>query len=150
MEEIRQQRAGATGAMKDVLQGEVLPPEETTTPKKLVDARYEANWKQRGEADPKLLAAIGLTAAGALGGAYLAGDEKVAGAVLGGVAAAGAMRLPATLGALGKTLSYRTATGNALRIGAVLGAGTDLGGKEGNPVEGAAIAASILPGAGGP
>jgi hypothetical protein len=106
------------------------------------------DWKQRGEADPKVLAMIGLTAAGAAGGAYLAGDEKIAGAVLGGVAAAGAMRLPSTIAALGKTLSYSTAAGNAARIGAVMGVGAYLGDKSGNPIEGAAIAASVLLGRG--
>jgi hypothetical protein len=161
MEAIRGRRAEATGAMKDVVQGEVLPPEVLPpegqkllpdavareaqgTPSPVTEMAPRPDWNQRGEADPKLLAAIGLTAVGAAGGAYLAGDDKVAGAVLGGIAGAGMLRLPSTLSALGKTLSYKGAMANALRMGAVVGAGTYIGDKSGNPVEGAAIAGAIL------
>ena len=54
------------------------------------------------------------------------------------------MRLPGTLSGLGKTLSWKQATWNAARVGAVLGAGTYIGGKNGDPVYGAAVAASII------
>ena len=100
--------------------------------------------QQYGKADPKLLATIGLVGAGIAAGSLLAGDSKVAGAVLGGIAGAGLMRLPGTLSGLGKTLSWKQATWNAARVGAVLGAGTYIGGKDGDPVYGAAVAASII------
>ena len=100
--------------------------------------------QQYGKADPKLLATIGLVGAGIAAGSLLAGDSKVAGAVLGGIAGAGLVRLPGTLAGLGKTLSWKQATWNAARVGAVLGAGTYIGGKSGDPVYGAAVAASII------
>jgi hypothetical protein len=100
--------------------------------------------QQYGKADPKLLATIGLVGAGIAAGSLLAGDSKVAGAILGGIAGAGLMRLPGTLSGLGKTLSWKQATWNAARVGAVLGAGTYIGGKNGDPVYGAAVAASII------
>ena len=99
---------------------------------------------QYGKADPKLLGGIALVGAGMLAGSLLAGDSKVAGAILGGIAGAGLMRLPGTLAGLGKTLSWKQATWNAARVGAVLGAGTYIGGKSGDPVYGAAVAASII------
>lgn len=99
---------------------------------------------QYGKADPKLLGGIALVSAGMLAGGLLAGDSKVAGAILGGIAGAGLMRLPGTLAGLGKTLSWKQATWNAARVGAVLGAGTYIGGKTGDPVYGAAVAASII------
>ena len=99
---------------------------------------------QYGKADPKLLGGIALVGAGMLAGGLLAGDSKVAGAILGGIAGAGLMRLPRTLAGLGKTLSWKQATWNAARVGAVLGAGTYIGGKTGDPVYGAAVASAII------
>lgn len=107
-------------------------------------AQHTGRIAQYGKADPKLLATIGLVGAGIAAGSLLAGDSKVAGAVLGGIAGAGLMRLPGTLAGLGKTLSWKQATWNAARVGAVLGAGTYIGGKDGDPVYGAAVAASII------
>jgi uncharacterized protein YukE len=107
-------------------------------------AQHAGRIQQYGKADPKLLATIGLVGAGIAAGSLLAGDSKVAGAVLGGIAGAGLMRLPGTLAGLGKTLSWKQATWNAARVGAVLGAGTYIGGKSGDPVYGAAVAASII------
>ena len=99
---------------------------------------------QYGKADPKLLGGIALVGAGMLAGGLLAGDSKVAGAILGGIAGAGLMRLPRTLAGMGKTLSWKQATWNAARVGAVLGAGTYIGGKTGDPVYGAAVASAII------
>jgi hypothetical protein len=99
---------------------------------------------QSGQADPKLLAALGLGVGGVLAGAYLAGDDRVAGAVLGGVGAIGLARLPKVLSGLKGTLSYKQALGNATRIGLVIGTGTYLGSKSGDPVAGAAIASAVL------
>ena len=107
-------------------------------------AQHTGRIAQYGKADPKLLATIGLVGAGIAAGSLLAGDSKVAGAVLGGIAGAGLMRLPGTLAGLGRTLSWKQATWNAARVGAVLGAGTYIGGKSGDPVYGAAVAASII------
>jgi len=45
---------------------------------------------------------------------------------------------------MGKTLSWKQATWNAARVGAVLGAGTYIGGKTGDPVYGAAVASAII------
>lgn len=160
MEAIRERRRLATEGMKEVRQGEVLPPEDAVPEgqKALPDVQareaqgtpspatavQRADWRQRGEADPRMLAMVGLTAAGALGGAYLAGDEKIAGAVLGGIAGAGLLRLPSTLGALGKTLSPKIAAGTAVRLAGAMGLGTYLGAQHDAPVEGAAIMAAVL------
>ena len=100
--------------------------------------------QQYGKADPKLLAAMGVVGGGVLVGGLLAGDSKVAGAILGGVAGAGLLRLPRTLAGLGKTISPKQVAWNAARVGAVLGVGTYLGGKSGDPVYGAAVAAAII------
>lgn len=108
------------------------------------EAERIARWKERGEADPRLLAALGLTVIGATAGAYIAGDEKIAGAVLGGLAGAGLARFGGNLAALGKTLSAKEAAWNAAKVGTVLGAGAYIGDKSGDPVYGAAVAASVL------
>jgi len=100
--------------------------------------------QQYGKADPKLLAAMGVVGGGLLVGGLLAGDSKVAGAILGGIAGAGLLRLPRTLAGLGKTISPKQVAWNAARVGAVLGVGTYLGGKSGDPVYGAAVAAAII------
>ncbi len=100
--------------------------------------------QQYGKADPKLLAAMGVVGGGLLVGGLLAGDSKVAGAILGGIAGAGLLRMPRTLAGLGKTLSPKQVAWNAARVGAVLGVGTYLGGKSGDPVYGAAVAAAII------
>ena len=107
-------------------------------------AQHTGRINQYGKADPKLLGGIALVGAGMLAGGLLAGDSKVAGAILGGIAGAGLMRLPRTLAGLGKTLSWKQATWNAARVGAVLGAGTYIGGKTGDPVYGAAVASAII------
>jgi hypothetical protein len=77
-------------------------------------------------------------------GGYLAGDEKIAGALIGGIGGLAATRLPALGRSLGKTLSPQQAFGSAVRISAALGAGYYLGGKVDHPVEGAALASSLL------
>ena len=100
--------------------------------------------QQYGKADPKLLAAMGVVGGGLLVGGLLAGDSKVAGAILGGIAGAGLLRLPRTLAGMGKTISPKQVAWNAARVGAVLGVGTYLGGKSGDPVYGAAVAAAII------
>lgn len=100
--------------------------------------------QQYGKADPKLLATMGVVGGGLLVGGLLAGDSKVAGAILGGIAGAGMLRLPRTLAGLGKTISPKQVAWNAARVGAVLGVGTYLGGKSGDPVYGAAVAAAII------
>lgn len=49
--------------------------------------RRNPSWKQRGAVDPELLARFGITAAGAAGGAYLAGpDHRAAGGLVGALA----------------------------------------------------------------
>jgi len=100
--------------------------------------------QQYGKADPKLLTAMGVVGGGLLVGGLLAGDSKVAGAILGGIAGAGLLRLPRTLAGMGKTISPKQVAWNAARVGAVLGVGTYLGGKSGDPVYGAAVAAAII------
>ncbi len=81
---------------------------------------------------------------GAAVGGYLAGDEAIAGAVIGGVAGLAATRLPALGRSLGKVLSPQDAFGTAVRISAALGAGYYLGGKVDHPIEGAAVASALL------
>ena len=81
---------------------------------------------------------------GAAIGGYLAGDEAIAGAVIGGVAGLAATRLPALGRSLGKVLSPQDALGTAVRISAALGAGYYLGGKVDHPIEGAAVASALL------
>lgn len=171
MDELIERRGNAKESFeKGVLQGEHLGPEVAApepvvpslpSPEKLAEAaskgpevleapkgptpsEREAFRRQRGEADPKLLATIGLIGAGAAAGSYIAGDEKVAGAVLGGIAGAGLARFGGNLAALGKTLSAKEAAWNAAKVGTVLGAGAYVGDKSGDPVYGAAVAASVL------
>lgn len=165
MEELRQKRADAKESFNRALQGEHLGPEERGVveglkalvespkaeelpqfPELEAKAFGEASRfrKERGEVDPRLLATIGVGSLGVLAGSYLAGDDKVAGAVLGGLAGIGAGRLPSVLAGLGETLSYRKALANSLRVGAVLGGGAYVGSKSEEPVWGAVIGASIL------
>lgn len=155
MEKIRERRADAKDSFNRAIQGEVLPPEAASKPGSLAGEAVgqkslsspkptDMFRRQAGGADPKMLAAIGLVGVGALAGSYLAGDHKVAGAIFGGIAGAGALRLPNTLAGLGKTLSYKTALTNSAKVGMILGAGAYIGSKSDDPVAGAAMAGAIL------
>jgi len=81
---------------------------------------------------------------GAAVGGYLAGDETLAGAVIGGIVGLAATRLPTLGRSIGKVLSPQDAFGTAVRISAALGAGYYLGGKVDHPIEGAAVASALL------
>jgi hypothetical protein len=98
----------------------------------------------RGSITPDQAIKLGALASGAAVGGYLAGDERVAGAIIGGIGGLAATRLPALGRSIGKVLSPQQALGSAVRISAALGAGYYLGGKVDHPVEGAALAASLL------
>lgn len=97
-----------------------------------------------GRIEPDLAIKLGVTATGAALGGYLAGDEKLAGMLLGGIGGLAATRLPALGRSIGKVISPQQAFGTAVRISAALGAGYYLGGKVDHPVEGAAIASALL------
>lgn len=98
-----------------------------------------------GHVDPKLLAAMGLTAGGAALGGYLAGDERLAGAVAGATLGLGATAgLPRVMGVLSRISSPRQAFAQAARIAGVVGAGAYLGGKSDEPVLGAVLAGGLL------
>lgn len=97
-----------------------------------------------GRIDSDLAVKLGVTATGAAIGGYLAGDEKIAGLILGGIGGLAATRLPALGRSIGKVISPQQAFGTAVRISAALGAGYYLGGKVDHPVEGAAIASALL------
>ncbi len=97
-----------------------------------------------GRIEPDLAIKLGVTATGAALGGYLAGDEKLAGMILGGIGGLAATRLPALGRSIGKVISPQQAFGTAVRISAALGAGYYLGGKVDHPVEGAAIASALL------
>ena len=81
---------------------------------------------------------------GAAVGGYLAGDEAIAGAVIGGIGGLAATRLPALGRSIGKVLSPQDAFGTAVRISAAMGLGYYLGGKVDHPIEGAAVASALL------
>jgi len=98
----------------------------------------------RGSITPDQAVKLGALASGAAVGGYLAGDERIAGAIIGGIGGLAATRLPALGRSIGKVLSPQQALGSAVRISAALGAGYYLGGKVDHPVEGAALAASLL------
>jgi hypothetical protein len=98
----------------------------------------------RGSITPDQAIKLGALASGAAVGGYLAGDERIAGAIIGGIGGLAATRLPALGRSIGKVLSPQQALGSAVRISAALGAGYYLGGKVDHPVEGAALAASLL------
>lgn len=104
---------------------------------------------QRGEADPQLLATLGLTAGGMALGGYLAGDEKIAGAVLGGITGFGASRVVKGLDNL-KTvvqdMGKRKLAGEAVRAGAIIGGGAYVGQEHDAPVEGALLGSLIVAG----
>jgi len=97
-----------------------------------------------GRIEPDLAIKLGVTATGAAIGGYLAGDEKLAGMILGGIGGLAATRLPALGRSIGKVISPQQAFGTAMRISAALGLGYYLGGKVDHPVEGAAIASALL------
>jgi len=97
-----------------------------------------------GGIKPELAVKLGLATTGMAIGGYLAGDEKIAGALIGGIGGLAATRLPALGRSIGKVISPQQAFGSAVRISAALGAGYYLGGKVEHPVEGAAIASSLL------
>ncbi len=98
----------------------------------------------RGSITPDQAIKLGALASGAAVGGYIAGDERIAGAIIGGIGGLAATRLPALGRSIGKVLSPQQALGSAVRISAALGAGYYLGGKVDHPVEGAALAASLL------
>jgi hypothetical protein len=98
----------------------------------------------RGSMTPDRAIKLGALASGAAVGGYIAGDERIAGAVIGGIGGLAATRLPALGRSIGKVISPQQAFGTAVRISAALGAGYYLGGKVDHPVEGAAIASAIL------
>lgn len=109
----------------------------------LADAVRPAE-RARGSITPDQAIKLGALASGAAVGGYLAGDERIAGAIIGGIGGLAAIRLPALGRSIGKVLSPQQALGSAVRISAALGAGYYLGGKVDHPVEGAALAASLL------
>ena len=98
----------------------------------------------RGFITPDQALKYGAMASGAAIGGYISGDERLAGAVIGGIGGLAATRLPALGRSIGKTISPQQALGTAVRISAALGAGYYLGGKVDYPVEGAALASAIL------
>lgn len=98
----------------------------------------------RGSITPDQALKYGAMASGAAIGGYISGDERLAGAVIGGIGGLAATRLPALGRSIGKTISPQQALGTAVRISAALGAGYYLGGKVDYPVEGAALASAIL------
>lgn len=108
------------------------------------EAAFVGPKNQQGFITPDQALKYGAMASGAAIGGYIAGDERLAGAVIGGIGGLAATRLPALGRSIGKTISPQQALGTAVRISAALGAGYYLGGKVDYPVEGAALASAIL------
>ena len=106
-----------------------------------------------GHVDTKLAALLGLTLTGAAIGGLVAGDEKLAGAILGGVTGAVAARLPGRFRAMNAALkveptkprlNWKHHTSSAVRAGAAVAGGAYLGDSWDNPVEGALFGAALV------
>lgn len=117
---------------------------------KQMDSLFESNViplvrnTQNGVITPDQAVKLAALTSGAAIGGYLAGDETLAGAVIGGIGGLAATRLPTLGRSIGKVLSPQNAFGTAVRISAALGAGYYLGGKVDHPIEGAAVASALL------
>jgi len=102
-----------------------------------------------GNVDPNLSLMLGLGIGGAVLGPLVAGDEKIAAAILGGIAGvAGARTITSLMHGFGKAISPSYALGSAARVSAVVGLGAWLGDKNNTPVEGAMLASALLLGKG--
>ena len=98
-----------------------------------------------GNVDPNLSLMLGLGIGGAVLGPLVAGDEKIAAAILGGIAGvAGARTITSLMHGFGKAISPSYALGSAARVSAVVGLGAWLGDKNNTPVEGAMLASALL------
>lgn len=102
-----------------------------------------------GNVDPNLSLMLGLGIGGAVLGPLVAGDEKIAAAILGGIAGvAGARTITSLMHGFGRAISPSYALGSAARVSAVVGLGAWLGDKNNTPVEGAMLASALLLGKG--